>query len=46
MTLRILDNDNNNGDDNDCQSQILGISKQVFKCLRTNKIFSLLFLRQ
>ncbi len=28
MTLKILDNDNN-GDDNDSQSEILGISKQV-----------------
>lgn len=29
MTLKILDNDNN-GDDNDSQSDILSISKQVF----------------
>jgi hypothetical protein len=29
MTLKMLDNDNN-GDDFDYQSEILGISKQVF----------------
>jgi hypothetical protein len=29
MTLKILDNDTNNGDDNEYQSQILAISKQV-----------------
>jgi len=29
MTLKILDNDNN-GDSNDSQPEILGISKQVF----------------
>jgi len=29
MTLKILDSDNNNEDDNDSPRQILGISKQV-----------------
>ncbi len=35
MTLKILDNDNN-GDDNDSQSEILGISKQVFILVSNN----------
>jgi hypothetical protein len=36
MTLKILDSDNNNEDDNDNPRQILGISKQV--AIYTNSI--------